>query len=120
MRQTKFRVYCKGNHPTNLNFQKAGGWNLCDGILNKYYDMLAILSGRDDPEFNEHFELQQFTGYTSCRGQEVYEGDVVKFNSEYDYSKEGEGRVLYRDDLSCFTIKTSTDTYFTFSKTTIL
>ena len=112
MRQIKFRVYCKGTHPTNRNFQKAGGWSIGDCILNKYYDMLTILSGRDDPEFNEHFELRQYTGSRSSKFEEIFEGDIVRFYLlGRDSSETQEGTVKYVELSAKFVVVTNNNSY---------
>jgi len=58
-----FRVWCKGTHPTNLNFQTAQWWNCGDYILNKYYNIARMFDGfndeqLNDSEFFEHFEIK--------------------------------------------------------------
>ena len=76
----RIKIWCKGNHPTNPNFQREGFWNPSDYVLNKYYPIRNALNGHD--EFDQYFDILNYVGIKDDDSQELCEGDIISFGSE--------------------------------------
>lgn len=82
MRKIKFRAWYKEGNTMHYDCLPLGGWNNWWIAFDndKKYD--------GEFEVGKDIEIMQFTGLQDCNGIEIYEGDIIKFNSNI-------GEVIY-------------------------
>lgn len=76
----KFKFWCKGTSPHH-NFNKPGWWAFDDSIISRHYGLDIFESA--------HFEVYQSTETTDRDGVEIWEGDILEYQSGEIYAKKG-------------------------------
>lgn len=98
-RKIEYKVWCYGTH-SSLNFNKPQWWTIGSYMLNKYFNIPNIFDGQEHEEFNTHFELVEYSGYSDKTKTKIYEGDVVRVPHHYnsDYNNPGGVGIVKYDD----------------------
>ncbi len=86
MREIKFRCWNKAT-------KQMVSWE--ENVKNSFLIRLDL------PEMI----LMQFTGQTDENEKEIFEGDIVLFKCNEDYTEETKGVVVYNEEECCFEIK---------------
>ena len=91
MREIKFRAWDKENKA----FMPSEGYAICDG------DVMGLRYGNEmEDVLTDQIELMQYTGLKDMNGVDIYEGDIVRFDTNVQIL---ESEVTYYHGM--FTIK---------------